>query len=193
MRGLPLALVVALGSISLPLRAAAPPAPHGPPKLMRQGWGFACGQAKDLQAQKSGTNSVAACAQVGPLQLGMDRSVAEKLLGQSTIEKSFGNTLLYVYALQLDETKHMITYAVIGYDSNRRITSIQLTGVPWEGAWSFADIKLGDSGKSVVARLGEPHGVSPGSEKGTLLWDYLPWTFSFEVKGPVVSTIRVSE
>ena len=123
----------------------------------------------------------------------MSRADAEKVLGSPTTGQSLGNSILYVYALQMDETRHMITYVIIGYDSRRCVSSIQLTGVPWSGAWTFDDIKLGDPGKAIIARLGNPHGVSPSRQEGSIVWDYLPWTFSFEIRGSIVSSIRVSE
>lgn len=123
----------------------------------------------------------------------MSRADAEKVLGNPTTAESFGRSIFYVYSLQMDETAHMITYAIIGYDSQQRVGSIQLVGMPWSGAWTFADIKLGDPGKAVISRLGNPHGVSPSRKEGTIIWDYLPWTFSFEIRNSLVSSIRVSE
>jgi len=171
----------------------AQPQQSGLPRLIRSGWGFGCEQIKEQldRSQKSG--SANACGNVGPLSLDMNRADAEKVLGLPTSAKGFGSSTFYVYSLQVDEAAHMVTYAVVGYDSRARVNSIQLTGLPWSGAWTFNDIKLGDSGKSVIARLGEPHGISPGKDKDTLVWDYLPWTFSFEVRGTIVSSIRVSE
>ena len=195
MRALRLALCSALGGAVLPLRADAVPLQHGVPQHATDSWGSACSHNKqpfsaDLKGLK---NPVAACGQIGPLQLGMGRADAEKILGSPTAGKSFGNSIFYVYSLQMDETAHMITSVVIGYDSQRRIGSIQLAGAPWPGAWTFADIKLGDPGKAVISRLGNPHQVSPSHEEGAIIWDYLPWTFSFEIKGSSVSAIRVSE
>lgn len=159
---------------------------------MREGWGFSCHLRKE-QADRPENDGDAPCGQIGPLRLGMSRADAEKVLGSPTTAESLGSSILYVYALQTDETKHMVTYVVIGYDSKRRVANIQLTGAPWSGAWTFADIKLGDPGKAIIARLGNPHGVSPSREEDTIVWDYLPWTFSFEIRGSYVSSIRVSE
>ena len=194
MRALRLALCSVLGSAILPLCAVAQPLQNGLPHLTREGWGFSCHLNKEQseRLEKDTTSPDAACGQVGPLWLGMSRADAEKILGSSTIEKSLGSSILYVYSLQMDETAHMITYVVIGYDSERRVGSIQLTGTPWPGAWTFADIKLGDPGKVVISRLGHPHEISL-SRGGTTIWDYLPWTFSFELKGSVVSSVWVSE
>ncbi len=195
MRAQRLALCIAFGGIVLPLNAATQAPQHGAPRFTRAGWGFTCEQSReqlDLD-KKTGLNPDAACGRIGPLQLGMSRADVEKLMTGPVIEKYFGSKATYVYPLQNDETAHMITYAVVTYDAQSRLSSIQVSGVPWAGAWSFSDIKLGDPGKSVIARLGEPHGASPGGEKGTVLWDYLPWTFSFEIKGTAVSSIRVSE
>jgi hypothetical protein len=177
------------------LCAAPQPPHHNTPQHTKDDWGSACSQSKQpfTADEKSLTSPIAACGQIGPLQLGMSRADAEKILGSPTTAESFGNKVFYVYSLQMDETAHMITYAVIGYDSERRVGSIQLAGTPWPGAWSFADIKLGDPGKAVISRLGNPHGISPSRQEGALIWDYLPWTFSFEIKGSLVSSIRVSE
>jgi hypothetical protein len=195
MRGLPLASVIALGSMILPVHAESQSSQNGLPKLMREGWGFSCRLNKEQSAdtQRLGLSADAACGQVGPLWLGMDRASAEKVLGPPTTARNFGSSIFYVYSLQVDETKQMITNAVIAFDSKDRVSSIQITGVPWSGAWTFADIKLGDTGKAVVARLGEPHGISLSGATSTLVWDYLPWTFSFEIKGTIVSSIRVAD
>jgi outer membrane protein assembly factor BamE (lipoprotein component of BamABCDE complex) len=194
-RGLLLAFVVAFGSTLLPPCAGAQTTLQPQPRFQRAGWGFSCAPGKvQLPSTPNGRQpSDAACGQVGPLSLGMARADAEKVLGTPTTTKSLGNNVFYVYSLQTDEAHQMVTFAVVAYDSARRVRSIQLSGLPWPGAWSFADIRLGDPGPAVIARLGEPHGASPGSETGTLLWDYLPWTFSFEVKGARVSSIRVTE
>ncbi|HTW34966.1 MAG TPA: outer membrane protein assembly factor BamE [Rhizomicrobium sp.] len=194
MRALRLALCSALVGAVLPLCAVAQPLQNGLPHLTREGWGFSCHLNKEPveKYDKDGTGADA-CGQVGPLRLGMNRADAEKILGSPTTERSIGSSIFYVYSLQTDETSQMITYAVIGYDSERRVASIQLTGTPWSGAWTFADIKLGDPGKAVISRLGNPHGVSPSREEGAIVWDYLPWTFSFEIRGSVVSSIRVSD
>jgi len=188
-----LALCAALAGV-LPLCAAAQPTQHGVPRT-KDGWGAACSQSKQpfTPDEKSLTSPIAPCGQIGPLWLGMSRADAEKVLGGPTTAQSFGRRIFYVYSLQMDETAHMITYVVIGYDSEHRVGSIRLAGTPWPGAWTFAEIKLGDPGKAVISRLGNPHGVSPSHEEGTIIWDYLPWTFSFEIRGSFVSSIRVSE
>ena len=195
MRALRLALCSALGSAVLPLCATAQPLQHGVARHTTDGWESACGQNKQSFSAdgKSLTSPVAACGQIGPLRLGMNRADAEKILGSPTTARSFGSTIFYVYSLQMDETAHMITYAAIGYDSQQRVGSIQLAGTPWPGAWTFADIKLGDPDKAVISRLGNPHGISPSRKEGTIIWDYLPSTFSFEITGSSVSSIRVSE
>lgn len=192
MRALGLAFCTALGV--LPLCAVAAPSHHSAPQHPSD-WGAACSQSKQpfVADEKSLTSPVATCGQIGPLSLGMSRTDAEKVLGSPTTAESLGNRILYIYALQMDETKHMITYVIIGYDSKASVRSIQLTGTPWSGAWTFDDIKLGDPGKAIIARLGNPHGVSPAQDEGAIVWDYLPWTFSFEIRGTYVSSIRVSE
>ena len=193
MRGLHFALCFAVGGAFLPLCADAQMQQGGLPRLIRSGSGFGCEQTKEQLERSQRNGSANACGQVGPLALDMSRGEAEKVLGAPTTSKSFGTNTFYIYSLQVDEVAHMVTYAVVGYDPRQHVNSIQLTGLPWPGAWAFNDIKLGDTGKAVIARLGEPHGISPGRGNGTLVWDYLPWTFSFEIKGTIVSSIRVSE
>jgi hypothetical protein len=189
------AIRLALCAAVLPLWAAAEPLQNNSPRLTREGWGFSCHLSKERSDRHESDRTApdAACGQIGPLSLGMRRADAEKILGSSTSGESFGNRILYVYSLQTDEAAHMTTSVVIGYDSEQRIGSIRLAGSPWPGAWTFADIRLGDPGKTVISRLGIPHGVSPSREEGTLIWDYLPWTFSFGIRNSVVSSIRVSE
>jgi hypothetical protein len=181
-----------VGSMSC---AFAQPLKDGKPKLLREGWGFAC----ELTAEqgdfdrKNAISADAVCGQVGPLWLGMSRAEAESVLGKPTDQKIVGEGTFYVYSLRSDASAGMTAYAVLSYNTQGRAATIQITGEKWPAAWTFADIKLGDTDEAVVARLGEPHNKSPSELPSTVLWDYLPWTFSFEITDHHVSSIRVAE
>jgi hypothetical protein len=41
--------------------------------------------------------------------------------------------------------------------------------------------------------FGQPNHIEPSGEKGTELWTYNPWPFSFEVRDGHVSSIRIRE
>jgi hypothetical protein len=162
--------------------------------LERAGAGFSCETTKAQLdwAQKYGVSADAQCGRIGPLWLMMSRADAEKLLGSPVDKKTIEGKDYFVYSLQGDASGQMTTYAVLSYDTAGSASTLQVTGEPWSGAWSFADIKLGDSDKVVIDRVGEAHGVSPSDEADTVVWNYLPWTFSFEVKNRRVSSMRVA-
>jgi len=194
MRGLPLATCSMLVGSILVSCAFAQPLKDGKPKLLREGWGFAC----ELTAEqgdfdrKNAIGADAACGQVGPLWLGMSRAEAEGVLGKPTTQKIVGTETYYVYSLNADGSGQMTTYAVLSYDEKERAATLQITGDQWPRAWTFADIKLGDTDEAVIARLGEPHGKAPSEVPDTVTWDYLPWTFSFEITDHKVTSIRVA-
>jgi hypothetical protein len=123
----------------------------------------------------------------------MSRTEAEGVLGQPTAQKSVGTETYYVYSLHADGSGQATTYAVLSYDEKALAATLQLTGGQWPGAWTFADIKLGDTDEAVIARLGEPHGKDPSEMPDTVEWDYLPWMFSFEITNHKVTSIRVAE
>jgi hypothetical protein len=99
----------------------------------------------------------------------------------------------FAYRLQSDAAGVMNTYAVFVYGDDGRADSVQVTGVPWPGAWTFAGLTLGALQATVANRLGAPMQTQKTGDAGTVQWNYGPWTFSFEIKDGVVSSIRIAK
>lgn len=183
-----LPLFFLLGSSSAAYAAEfSDPRPHYVPA----GGGFACTMSKEEfeqgQAQKRDV-----CLRIGPLYVGMTRADAETILGKPVTNMPANGREAFAYHLQSDAAGNMITYAFAVYDDNARALSVQLTGAPWSGNWPFAGLTLGSAEEAVAARLGTPKQTRKSEDEGAVHWSYLPWTFSFEIKAGVVSSIRIA-
>jgi len=95
-----------------------------------------------------------------------------------------------VYALQRANGK-MTSYAVLTYAGDGRADSIQITGAPSNG-WQFCGLSLGSPQGAIASRLEPALQTETSDDPGATAWSYNPWTFSFEVKAGVVSSIRVA-
>ncbi|HKX63839.1 MAG TPA: hypothetical protein VJM78_00915 [Rhizomicrobium sp.] len=165
----------------------ADPMPH----YVRAGGGFACVTEKaDFDRGQAERRDM--CLHIGPLFVGMPRKDAENALGQPIDSMDAGARKAFAYLLQRDGPGNMISYAVIMYDDDNRATSVQITGRPWPGSWQFCGLTLGSSQAAAAARLGAPLQTGNSDQAGTTVWDYSPWTFSFEIKDGVVSSIRLA-
>ena len=174
---------------SLPARSADFSDPI--PRYERAGAGFACRMSKQDFTQAE-TEKRDVCLHIGPLFIGMKRTDAEGLLGKPVASVPVGAREALAYRLQDDATGHMNTYVVFTYDTDSRADSVQLTGAPWPGAWQFTGLTLGAAQAAVTARLGSPIQTQKSDDPGAAQWSYSPWTFSFEVKDGVVSSIRIA-
>ena len=162
------------------------------PYYKRAGSAFACVMGKEDFA-RSQAEKRDVCLQIGPLFVGMTRMAAEAVLGNPS--NSVGvtaSTLAYVYVLQQDEIKKQTTYAVIVYTQDNQIESIQMSGDPWGGHWQFSGLMLGTSQNLLVSRLGSPLQKNASNDVGAVEFNYQPWPFSFEVKGGIISSIRLA-
>jgi hypothetical protein len=54
-------------------------------------------------------------------------------------------------------------------------------------------IALGATAESVIKQLGKPMRVGPSSLPNTDVWSYQPWTFSIEMSGGRVTSMRVAD
>jgi hypothetical protein len=59
--------------------------------------------------------------------------------------------------------------------------------------YTYNHIDLGVPADTLVHFFGQPTRFEPSEEKGTELWTYNPWPFSFEVRDGHVSSIRIRE
>jgi hypothetical protein len=174
---------------SLPAQAADFSDPI--PRYERAGGGFACRMSKQDFTQAE-TEKRDVCLHIGPLFVGMLRTDAETLLGKPVTSVPVGTREAFAYQLQSVSTGRMNTYVVFTYDNDGHADSVQLTGAPWPSAWQFAGLTLGVAQTAVTERLGAPMQTQKSDDPGATQWSYSPWTFSFEVKDGVVSSIRIA-
>lgn len=161
------------------------------PRYERNGGGFSCRMsAQDFEKSEAAQRDV--CMRVGPLSILMNREEVEKVLGAPTTRQKLGDREAFMYALQSDDTRLVVTYVVLTYGAAGRVQSIQLTGNLWAGAWKFCGLTLGDSSEALKGRLGPPKQVETSDDPGAEQWSYRPWEFSFEVKQDRISSIRVA-
>jgi hypothetical protein len=133
------------------------------------------------------------CLRIGPLHVGMSRADAEGVLGNPATSVPFGTRQAYAYTLATDGSGIAPTYAVMTYDEKDRADSVQITGLAFPRNWSFSGIALGTSEAALETRLGKPFETRESEDPGAMHWGYLPWTFSFEVKAGIVSSIRLAD
>jgi hypothetical protein len=175
--------------LATPADAAGPddPLPH----YLRAGHDFPC-EETNADFKRGETEKRDVCLNMGPLYVGMPRDKAEALLGQPITSVRVGGRKAYAYRLQDDATGLMTTYVVMTYDSDGKADSVQLTGLPWNGNWQFCGLTLGTSEAALTSRLGEAFSTKASDDPSAVQWSYLPWTFSFEVKAGVISSIRLT-
>ena len=161
------------------------------PRYEPAGGGFACVTRKE-DFEKAEAERRDACLRIGPLFVGMPRSDAEAILGKPVVSKPAADRQAFAYSLQSDASGNMTTYAVLIYGADGRAESVQVTGAPWSGNWQFAGLMLGTARDAVVARLGAPKQTEKTEDPDTVQWNYSPWTFSFEIKADVVTSIRIA-
>jgi hypothetical protein len=171
-----------------PAWAAEPddPLPH----YVRSGHGFPC-EYTEAYAQQALHRDV--CLQMGTLYVGMPRADVEALLGKPVTSVPVGERTAYAYSLQTDGTGLMTSYVVMTYGDDGRAIAVQLTGLPLKGNWRFCGLTLGSSEAALTARMGEAFSTSKSDDPGAVQWSYQPWTFSFEVKAGVISSIRLAK
>jgi hypothetical protein len=164
------------------------------PRYERAGAGFGCHTSKE-DMEKAQTEKRDVCLRIGPLYVGISRADVEAQLGKPFTSVPAGTRTAFAYMLMKDEVTKQASYTVLTYDENGRADSVQVTGNAFlspSGAWLFSGLSLGMSQDAVIARLGPPMQTRPSDDPGAVQWNYLPWTFSFEVKDGVVSSIRLS-
>jgi hypothetical protein len=183
-----LLLLPALAGFGAPA-FADDPLPH----YVRTGSDLACQQ----EAGKTAANDTP-CLAIGDVQIGMRRSRIEFRLGKpvQTIEAD-GRTY-YGYALNwsnagqaLNASHQVLTSAMVSYDAQGTADSLQIAGEPWDGAWRFCGLTLGDSASALRTRLGEPLQTGPGDAGATVL-SYGP-SVAIGLRNDRISSIRIAK
>jgi hypothetical protein len=112
------------------------------------------------------------------------------------VERKFGSpynilehmdVTYHVYVLK--EVEKTEAYLAINYQDGK-IASMQMTGLYSIEDLSFSSIRLGDYYTMVISRLGEPS-KREKLEDGIELWDYAPYSFSFEIRFNQVYSIKL--
>lgn len=138
---------------------------------------------------------LAECLRVGNLRIGGLEGEASILIGGPVAQVDGGDGVVQVHALSwagTPDASELTSYIAVSYDSERRTTSIQLSGsVPPRCCWRFSGLTIGDSTDALIARFGRPFSVEPVPANGATLWLYGSWPFSFEVLDGKISSIRI--
>ena len=130
------------------------------------------------------------CLRIGPIQVHQEEAKVRALLGKPFRELNAGDgTRLLVFPLP--EFKNEIPYYVIGF-REKRVVSIQLTGIHNGREDAFSSIRLGDPEKKVLLILGHPRKKSDVKDVSAILWDYVPYPISIEFKESRVFSMRVA-
>jgi hypothetical protein len=154
--------------------------------------GFSC-MARSGSSRSD--DPLADCLELGGLKIGGLEGEAAILVGAPIAHVDGGDGVVQIHALSWAGTPNasdLTSYIAVAYDSERRTTSIQLSGsLPPPCCWRFSGLTVGDSTDALIARFGRPFSVEAVPANGATLWLYGPWPFSFEVLDGKVSSIRI--
>lgn len=158
----------------------------------RTGPAFACviGPSEKLSPEQIKALSEHVCMRIGPLVVGMAAAAVKSALGQPSrqIEGPKGTTVWIYFLAKPNEEPYLL--ASIWQD---RLVAIQVTGHSPADKYGFNGITLGATTESVTKEFGKPMRTIASSQPNTDVWLYQPWTFSFELSGDRVTSIRVAD
>jgi hypothetical protein len=166
------------------------PVYHG--RYRRAGSGFACQfePPHKLSPEQVAALSERPCLRIGPLVVGMEAAAVKSALGQPDRQLN-GPKETTVWAYLFGKTNDgPYLLASIWQD---RLVAIQITGRLPADEYGFNGITLGTTADGVTKQLGKPMAVGPSSIPNTEVWSYQPWTFSLEMSGGRVTSIRVAD
>jgi len=158
----------------------------------RSGPGFACviGPSEKLSPEQIKALSEHACMRIGPLVVGMDAPALTSALGEPARQiQGPKGTMVWAYFFgKTNDDPYLL--ASIWKD---RLVAIQVTGRLPADKYVFNGITLGATAETVTRQLGKPMRVGASSLPNTDVWSYQPWTFSLELSGGRVTSIRVAD
>lgn len=161
-------------------------------RYLRSGPGFACQiEAPDkLSPDQIKALSEHSCMRIGPLVVGMEAAALKASLGQPTrqVDGPKGTTVWAYFFGKTNDDPYLL--ASIWRD---RLVAIQVTGRLPADKYGFNGITLGATAESLTKQFGKPMAVGSSSQPNTDVWSYQPWTFSFELSGDRVTSIRVAD
>ena len=133
------------------------------------------------------------CLRIGPVRIGETLRDVAMRFGKAGKEVRQGPVTLRVWPVRLDvPAGTSLPYWVIGFDEDRRVVSIQLTGDKRVDEYTFSSLRLGDPDSRVRRILGEPAETQPVSAIGAEMWSWRPFPISLEIKDGRVYSMRVS-
>lgn len=135
-----------------------------------------------------------ACLRIGPVQIGQTLRDIARMFGKPYRVVENGDTTMRVYIIDIDTPQGQRTpYWVIGFDKERRVISIQMTGERGDKKLAFSSIRLGDPASRVTKILGKPSVTRDVKDvEGAKFWGYMPFPISIEIKNKRVYSIRIS-
>jgi len=158
----------------------------------RSGPGFACviGPSEKLSPEQIKALSEHACMRIGPLVVGMDAAALTSALGEPARQiQGPKGTMVWAYFFgKTNDDPYLL--ASIWKD---RLVAIQVTGRLPADKYVFNGITLGATAETVTRQLGKPMRVAASSLPNTDVWSYQPWTFSLELSGGRVTSMRVAD
>ena len=116
------------------------------------------------------------CLRIGPVQVGETLRDVAMRFGRAGKEVRQGAVTLRVWPVQLNVPPGTpLPYWVIGFDENRRVVSIQLTGDRRVEDFAFSSLRLGDPESKVISVLGDPIERQEVPAVGAEMWTWRPY------------------
>lgn len=177
-----------VGLLILPGRSAAQPVNE----FRASGAGLVCiTEAVPAEGQ---TPPYRDCLRIGPVGIGDSLRDVAMRFGKAGKEVRQGPVTLRVWPVRMDvPAGTSLPYWVIGFDEDRRVVSIQLTGDKRVDEFTFSSLRLGDPESRVRRILGEPAEKQAIPSVGAVMWSWRPFPVSFEIKDGRVFSMRVSQ
>ena len=127
---------------------------------------------------------------IGPLVVGMEAAAVKSALGPySRRIDGPKSTAVWFYFLGNPNEEPYLLASIW----QQRLVAIQVTGHKPADKFGFNDLTLGATTETVTKVFGAPKRSIPSSQPNTDVWLYHPWTFSFELSGGRLTSIRVAD
>jgi hypothetical protein len=147
----------------------------------------------DVAPTDTGITPYGDCLRIGPVRIGETLRDVAMRFGRAGKEVRQGGVTLRVWPVNLKVPPGTsLPYWVIGFDDQRRVVSIQLTGDRPVDRYDFSSLRLGDPEARVREILGEPSETQPVPAIGAEMWIWRPHPVTLEIKDGRVYSMRVA-
>lgn len=144
-------------------------------------------------AADPGAGSYGDCLRIGPVRIGETLRDVAMRFGRAGKEVRQDGVTLRVWPVNLNVPPGTsLPYWVIGFDDQRRVVSIQLTGDRPLDRYEFSSLRLGDPEARVREILGEPSETQVVPGVGAEMWIWRPHPVTLEIKDGRVYSMRVA-